>query len=120
MARPSTDESGSMQDCIAHCDDCHRACIAALVYCLGRGGDHAEASHVRLLRDCAQTCSTSADSMLRGSDAHRGTLRACAEICERCAEDCDRFENDQEMEECARICRTCAESCLRMAETLAS
>ncbi|WP_180966209.1 hypothetical protein [Fischerella thermalis] len=39
----------------------------------------------------------------------------CAEICFRCAENCDRMGDDAQMKACADLCRRCAESCQRMA-----
>jgi hypothetical protein len=42
---------------------------------------------------------------------------ACAEICERCAVECERFPDDMQMAACARMCRKCADSCKEMAAT---
>jgi len=106
---------GAMQECIQNCLDCHRNCLEMVQHCLQRGGKHAEATHIRLLLDCAQICATSADFMLRGSDFHGRVCGACAEICRRCAEDCERFGDDEMMQRCAEICRRCAESCRQMA-----
>lgn len=104
-----------MRACIDACKDCHEACVETMQHCLAQGGEHAEASHIRLLADCAEICQTSADFMLRGSPLHVETCRACAEVCERCAEDCARFEDDEMMQRCAAACRACAESCRAMA-----
>ncbi len=40
---------------------------------------------------------------------------ACAEICEACAESCDRI-GGKEMESCAEACRRCAQSCREMSK----
>ena len=104
-----------MRDCIEDCKTCHDVCLATVTHCLEMGGDHAEASHIRLLLDCAQICETSADFMLRSSELHGETCRACAAICKRCAEDCERFLEDEIMRACADACRRCAESCRQMA-----
>jgi hypothetical protein len=105
----------SMQDCITNCLDCHSVCLATLSHCLEKGGDHAEASHIRLMQDCAQICITSADFMLRASPLHPMTCRICAEICELCADDCSRLADDETMVLCAETCRRCAQSCAEMA-----
>jgi len=102
-----------MQACIDLCVECHRVCTATVTWCLGMGGAHAAAEHIRALVDCAQICATSADFMLRGSDHHASTCGACAVICRACADSCDRLEGD-EMKRCAEICLRCADSCLRM------
>jgi len=103
-----------MQNCINECQSCHSVCVQTVAHCLQMGGKHAEPSHIRLLEDCAQICQTSADFMLRGSDLHGQTCGACAVICERCADDCGKFTDDEIMQHCAQICRSCAESCREM------
>ena len=110
-------ESERMQECIDNCSNCHAACLETVVYRLQKGGDHAAESHVRLLLDCAEICQTSANFMLRNSPLHAITCAACAEICERCAVECEKFKGDMQMEACARMCRTCAASCREMAAT---
>jgi hypothetical protein len=104
-----------MQDCIEHCIECHRICTEAAAYCLDEGGVLAQPSLVRSLLDCAQICQTSADFMLRLSDHHAVTCRACAEICEICAKSCEEHKDDEEMVECAELCRDCARACREMA-----
>ena len=108
-------QSQEMQQCIQNCTDCHRICLETSAYCLQMGGQHAEARHITMLQDCAEICQTSANFMIRGSQLHGLTCRACAEIGERCAADCARFGNDQMMQQCADLCRRCAESCRQMA-----
>ena len=107
--------SPEMQECITNCLDCHTICLDTISHCLQMGGPHAEASHIRLLMDCAQICQTSADFMIRMSDVHPQTCGVCADVCERCAIDCERFGNDKTMMDCAAMCRKCADSCSRMA-----
>lgn len=101
--------------CIQNCQDCHRACLQTLVYCMDQGGPHAEPSHLRLLMDCADICAVSAAFMLRASDLHAYTCGASAEVCRRCADDCARMGDDPRMKALADTCRHCAESCAAMA-----
>ncbi|WP_034388600.1 four-helix bundle copper-binding protein [Deinococcus sp. YIM 77859] len=105
-----------MQDCIQACSDCHDVCLQTLTYCLQQGGRHAEASHVRLLMDCAMICHTSEDFMLRGSELHARVCGVCAEVCERCAQSCEGMGDDPQMRTCADTCRRCADSCRQMAQ----
>lgn len=107
--------SAEMDQCIQNCLECHRICEQTLTYCTQMGGKHAEAAHLRLLRDCAQICVTSADFMLRSSDLHPAVCGVCAEACKRCAESCEQMGDDTQMQECARMSRRCAESCRQMA-----
>jgi hypothetical protein len=104
-----------LRTCIANCLNCHSVCLATITHCLEMGGQYAEASHIRILLDCAEICQTSANFMLRGSELHSRTCGVCAEICERCARDCDRLSDDAHMRACAEACRRCADSCKHMA-----
>jgi hypothetical protein len=108
-----------MERCIALCQECHEVCLRNVSHCLQKGGQHAEASHIRMLLDCAEICETSANFMIRGSELHIETCRACSEVCQRCAGDCQRLGNDPEMQECADVCLRCAESCAEMAGAFA-
>ncbi len=105
----------AMQECIQNCLDCHRICVETAAHCLQMGGKHAEASHIRLLLDCADICQTSANFMLRGSDLHVRTCAVCAEVCDLCAQSCEQFGDDEQMRACVEVCRRCAESCRAMA-----
>ena len=105
-----------MRQCIQECTTCHQVCLQTIQHCLGMGGKHAEQGHIRLMADCAQICAVSGDFMLRGSHLHKRTCGVCAEVCQQCAEDCDRIGGgDQQMKQCADACRRCAESCRGMA-----
>jgi hypothetical protein len=100
--------------CIAECEKCHEICVETVDLCLREGGQHADTAHITLLLDCAQICQVSADYMLRGSSLHTETCAVCADVCDRCVEDCEKF-GDEFMHRCAEACRSCAESCRRMA-----
>ena len=103
-----------MQQAIENCASCRAICEQTLSYCLKKGGKHAEPSHLQLLRDCLEICVASSGFMLRDSAFHHLTCGACAEICARCAESCEKMPNDAQMKACAEACRRCAESCGKM------
>lgn len=104
-----------MQECIEACTNCAAVCLETATYCLEKGGKHAEAHHIGLLQDCADICGTSARFMIRGSELHTETCRACAAVCRACAESCSTFKGDEMMQRCAEVCRECADSCAAMA-----
>ena len=106
-----SDYSEQMLLCIQNCQDCHRACLQTLTYCMQQGGRHARPDHLRLLMDCAEICLVSANFMLRASDLHAHTCAACAEVCRRCAADCAQMGDDTRMKALADTCRHCADSC---------
>jgi len=103
-----------MRACIDACRACERVCRETIPYCRSKGGMHAEADHLRLMQDCVEICQTSASFMERLSPLHRFVCGACAEVCERCHEDCLRMGDDPRMAACAEACRRCAESCRHM------
>ena len=113
------DYSEQMLVCIQNCQDCHRACLQTLAYCMKQGGRHAAPEHLRLLMDCADICLTSAAFMIRASDLHMHTCAACAAVCQRCADDCADMADDPRMRALADTCQHCADSCRAMAGDLA-
>jgi hypothetical protein len=110
----STHTTQEMEHCIDNCTACHRICLETAARHF-RGDAAIAEPHVRLLLDCAEICATSADFMIRGSELHPHTCQACAIICDRCADECDRMGQDPHMAACAEICRRCAETCREMA-----
>jgi len=119
--RPENTLTSEMHRAIQICLDCHAICVETKAHCLAMGEEHASAEHIGLLADCAQICAVSADFMLRGSHRHTRTCAVCAEVCEECADDCDRLAGgDRLMKRCAAVCRRCAEACLQMAGAHAS
>ncbi len=108
--------NAEMERCIQECLSCHSICTTTVNHCLGMGGEHASAQHITTLLDCAESCQTSANFMLRHSPLHARTCGVCAEACARCAEECERMAGgDAHMLACAEACRRCAESCRQMA-----
>ena len=104
-----------IQHCIMLCQECHGMCLQTIPYCLTQGGAHADPAHIRLMLDCVEICQTSANFMLRHSPLHGRTCGICAEICEACAQNCDRLGEDGQMKLCADACRRCAQECRSMA-----
>src|SRR5438876_12231326 len=109
-ARPlvTDDYSEEMLVCIQNCQDCHRACLQTLTYCLKQGGRHARPDHLRLLMDCADIGLTSAAVMIRASDLHPHPRAACAAGCEACAGDCRELSGDLRMRALHDAGRQCA------------
>lgn len=106
--------SREMNECIRACTECHAVCLETITWCLDRGGEHAAAAHIALMATCADICATSAAAMLRGTEAHRFTCGACAEVCRACAAECAKMDG-AEMARCAEACTRCAEQCAAMA-----
>ena len=102
-----------MERCAAACIECHRACLRTAT---GEGlyerGARLAPEHFRLLLDCADLCSTTADFMLRGSAFHERVSNVCAEVCDATAQSCSQFEGaDDALHESMRACRQACERC---------
>jgi hypothetical protein len=104
--------------CIENCLETHRACLQSVTHTLSNGGirTHEGSALVRALIGCADLCRLHADFMLMGSEYHPLVAGVCAEICERCAEECSHFK-DEKLQACAEACRRSAASCREMADT---
>ncbi|HLV21625.1 MAG TPA: four-helix bundle copper-binding protein [Polyangiaceae bacterium] len=103
-----------MRRCIQDCLECANICEQTIQFCLQLGGKHAAPDHIRLLRDCAETCLMSAAMMSRGSHFHRQHCALCAEICKACADSCARLGREPQLQTCADACRKCEQSCRQM------
>lgn len=90
-----------------------------MTYCLQKGGVHAEPAYVTLMLDCAEICKTCADFMLRGSDLYTHICAISAVISDRCAQECEKMNDDPRMKACAQMCRHCAKSCRQVALEMA-
>jgi hypothetical protein len=75
--------------CIEECRDCHSTCVETTVHCLRMGGAHAEAGHISLIQDCAQSCEHSEEVMLHESIFKNRVCALCADVCDACADSCD-------------------------------
>jgi hypothetical protein len=108
------DMGTSMKDCIDLCTASHRTCLDTSASLTQRADTPSLRRLTLLLSDCAELCSTTANSMSRGSPLHPMICRACAEACEFCAKECQRQGTD-ELKSCADTCLKCAAGCQKMA-----
>lgn len=107
--------SRDVQQAIDETQQCHAICIETIQHCLRMGGAHTEAQHLAILLDCAETCHLTEDSMLRDSSLAAMLSATCADACNVCARECERFPGDAQMMACADRCRSCAQACRAMA-----
>lgn len=84
--------------CMVECEHCAQSCltVSGMEAC------------VKKCLDCAETCRTLASFMVRGSFFIAPLARACAEICEGCAKECESHDSSH--------CKKCAKSCHEAAE----
>ncbi len=106
--------SPDVQQCIKECQECHAICAEAVAHCLTVDGGRMQPRHIAILLDCAETCHISEDSMLRDSPLFTTLCTVCAEVCDACAIECEKFPGDARMKACAERCRSCAQACRKM------
>lgn len=104
----------NLLECIENCLACYRSCYETAVHCLEAGGRYAELSNLRILDECARICRVTAESMMSHSEYETAFSQICAELCERCAYECECFEGDAIMNRCAAVCRRCETTCREM------
>lgn len=104
------------RECIQNCLECANICDQTLAYSLEKGGKHANAEHIKLLRDCAESCSMSASMMARSSQFSPQHCELCATICADCSASCRSMGIDAQMSACADACALSESSCRRMAK----
>jgi hypothetical protein len=100
--------------CIESCSRCAQACEECFNACLQEPDVQARTTMLKTLNDCAETCFQAVAFMSRNSTFAKQHCQICADICNACAVECERFK-DTHCQECARICRECAQACQQMA-----
>lgn len=98
----------ALYNCAAECNHCATACLDEQdVKMLARC--------IKLDIDCADICSLTASLIARSSEHGEHLLKECAEICNACADECEKHNHMEHCKRCAEACRACAEECSSMA-----
>ena len=98
----------ALNNCAAECNHCATACLSEEnVKILARC--------IKLDMDCADICTLISRFLARGSEHAQHLLKECAEICNACAEECEKHAHHHDhCKKCAEVCRVCAEACLQV------
>jgi hypothetical protein len=102
--------------CIEACRDCAETCMICADACLGEEMVAELRRCIRLDLDCADICTATAGVVTRaaaGGESHiRHILEACADVCQRCGEECKTHaEMHAHCRICAEVCLACAAAC---------
>jgi hypothetical protein len=105
---------------LASCADTCTACADA---CLGEEQVGDLRRCIRLNLDCADSCQTAANMLLRQTEPDlqvlRATVEACALACRSCGEECEKHaEMHEHCRVCAEACRRCEDACQRALQAL--
>ena len=100
-------------ECIDACSDCAQSCSACADACLAEQEVRHMRRFITMCLNCSDVCATTGRILSRQTDFEpamaRSALRACAEACGLCGEECERHAEEMNMEHC----RVCAEACRR-------
>lgn len=93
-----------------NCTQCQAMCEKMLKYCKKKGGKHASAEHINIMKDCITLCRACSDLDATKSEFAAKLHELCAEACRKCADSCKSL-NDKKLAQCVEMCNTCAKSC---------
>ena len=102
----------ALVECFEACFDCAQACTICADACIGEENIQMLVRCIRLDLDCADVCESTGKILSRQTafdpQLSEATLRACAEACRVCGEECERHaEHHEHCQVCAEACRRC-------------
>jgi len=109
-----TSVTDKYQSCIDACTKCAQACYECFDACLKETNVNERTNCIKILVECAMMCQASASVMSMDGQYATDHCKMCATICEKCAYECNIFE-DAHCKKCADICTMCAKECKTMA-----
>lgn len=109
-----TMSTNKYQKCIDLCTKCAQACFECFKACLNEPDVSARKNCIATLVECALMCQQAATQMSIESQSAVELCLLCANICDRCAQECAMFKDDH-CQKCAEVCRACANECRMMA-----
>ena len=100
---------------------CIDACLACAVACNNCGFECLHSAEVtqrirciQLNHECAIICFAAANMLSSGNEWIGALYQECAEICDACAEECEKHAQMEHCKKCAETCIKCAEECRNM------
>lgn len=94
-----------LNECAAECNHCYSECLNEKDVTM-------MARCIELDRECSDICQLTASMLARGSEHSLQLLKLCADICNTCAEECEKHDNEHCIR-CSEVCYRCAESCYK-------
>jgi len=104
------------EKCATACSDCQRACDACSHHCgtMLAEGKKEHLTTLQTCQDCASVCAAASCVVARHGPFSDTLCKACAEACNRCGKECDKFPHDPMMKKCADQCKACEKACRDM------
>jgi hypothetical protein len=103
------------QSCIDACLACAVVCNQCATECLNEEDVAAQVECIQLDRQCVVICIAAAQLMSIGGEHATHLCAECAEICDACADECEKHAHMEHCKACAVTCRNCADECRKMA-----
>jgi hypothetical protein len=92
-----------------------RICLQSLRIILHKGtGNKNDGKMYSTRHGMFRTLLCCAQLMSLGSDKAKDVCKICATVCDACAAECSKHENEH-CKECAEACKLCAAECKKMA-----
>lgn len=92
-------------------NNCAAACNHCAIACLEEQDVKMLAKCIKLDLDCSDICSLTAKLLARGSEHAKHLLKECVEVCNACADECEKHAHMQHCKTCTEACRACAKAC---------
>jgi hypothetical protein len=102
------------KEIIRQLNACADQCNHCFNECLNEEDVTMMARCIELDRECSDICQWTASFIARQSEYTNDLMQLCAKICEDCAEECAKHDNEH-CRLCSEVCRKCAEVCHNMA-----
>lgn len=106
-------QSQKYRTCIDACNECFEACEICAVKCLHDEDAKSLAKCVELCITCSHACAAASLVISGESEYSKKILGLVADVCEACAEECEKHQNMDHCKLTAESCRKCAEECRR-------
>ena len=104
------------QECIEACQRCATICNHCAIACTQENEVSELAGCIQLDLECAAICTTAAQVMSMNGLMSEQLCQLCAEIFNRCADECSKHRHMEHCRKCEVACRNCAEVCMHMGE----
>lgn len=95
------------------CNDCTDACLQCATLCLKEDNPKPMVNCILLDMECADMCRHTAQAIAREDSHCHAISLLCAEICEKCADECSKHDMGH-CQHCAETCKRCAVACRSM------
>ncbi len=114
MSKNQTLQNEKYQSCIDACFACAESCEYCATCCLREQDVKMLVRCIQINRDCATICLAAGTAMSRDSEYAKIACKVCADVCDACAQECEKHADMDHCQKCAQACRKCAEECRRM------